>query len=44
MKGNQNAKIKCPCCKEPIHVNNYTKHTKSDKCKATMKKKGLTYN
>ena len=43
MKGNINAKIKCPFCKENIHVNNYTAHTKSDKCKKTMAKKKLTY-
>jgi endogenous inhibitor of DNA gyrase (YacG/DUF329 family) len=37
MKGNQNAKIKCPFCGQKIQVSNYTTHTKSDRCKNTNK-------
>ena len=32
MKGNENAKIKCPFCGKKIQCNNYTTHTKSKKC------------
>jgi hypothetical protein len=35
MKGNINAKIKCPLCGKKIHVNNYQMHVKSDKCKSS---------
>lgn len=38
MKGNINAKIKCPFCKKKIQVNNYSQHIKSDKCKNTKNK------
>lgn len=33
MKGNDNAKIKCPFCGHKIQVNNYTTHINSKKCK-----------
>lgn len=37
MKGNQNAKIKCPFCGKKIQANNYTSHIKSEKCKNKKK-------
>ena len=39
MKGNQNAKIKCPFCGKIIQSNNYSTHIKSDKCKNNYKEK-----